>query len=157
MIKDFDQVRSQLKELADVINSFKSEAVQLRLIELIFSAVSVNPPQAPTPAQVPPPAAKRSRRTKRVAKDSANGEAGKKSARSAAKGRPSGRATLDVLVSEGFFAAPKTIAQIVEHCETDRAQKYKQPEFSGPLMRLVQAKTLTRKKNAEGQYEYVKS
>ena len=36
MIKNFDVIKEQLKELAGVINSFKSEAVQLRLIELVF-------------------------------------------------------------------------------------------------------------------------
>ena len=33
--------------------------------------------------------------------------------------------------------------------------KYKQSDFSGPLMRLVREKRLTRKKNTDGQYEYV--
>ena len=36
MIKDFKKIKEQLIELSDVINSFKSEQVQLRLVELIF-------------------------------------------------------------------------------------------------------------------------
>lgn len=37
MIRDFKKAKENLKEIADVINSFKSEAVQLRLLELVLS------------------------------------------------------------------------------------------------------------------------
>jgi hypothetical protein len=36
MIKNFENVKAQIAELASVINSFKSEAVQLRIIELVL-------------------------------------------------------------------------------------------------------------------------
>ena len=36
MIENFEAVKKQLSQLAGVINSFKSEAVQLKIIELIF-------------------------------------------------------------------------------------------------------------------------
>ena len=39
MIKNFEEVKKQLKELSQIINSFQSEAVQLRLIHLIFGAI----------------------------------------------------------------------------------------------------------------------
>lgn len=41
MIKNLDSVTSQLKELSTTINSFKSEAVQVRLIELLLSGKSI--------------------------------------------------------------------------------------------------------------------
>jgi len=37
MIRDFKKTKENLREIADVINSFKSEAVQLRLLELVLS------------------------------------------------------------------------------------------------------------------------
>jgi len=37
MIRDFKKTKENLKEIADVINSFKSEAVQLRLLELVLA------------------------------------------------------------------------------------------------------------------------
>lgn len=157
MIKDFDTVRSQLKELAEVINAFKSEAVQLRIIDLVIGGaplaakLEVPPIASIANPQVPPPKAR-----KRARK---NGKAGpalpSKTSRSPAKGRPGGKVTLGTLVADGFFKSPKTIGQIVEHCDTSRALKYKQSDFSGPLMRLVREKILTRKKNSDGQYEYV--
>jgi molybdenum cofactor biosynthesis enzyme MoaA len=36
MIRNFALIKAQLRELAEVINAFKSETVQLRLIELVF-------------------------------------------------------------------------------------------------------------------------
>ena len=158
MIKDFDQVRSQLKELADVINSFKSEAVQLKIVELIFGGVAVAPVTAGSAGAIPlesqPTRSRRAKRTTR--KSSTSAPLAKKPARSPAKGRPGGRATLDTLLAEGFFKTPKTIGKIVEHCDAHMALKYGQNELSGPLARLTRDKTLTRKKNAENQYEYVK-
>ena len=36
MIKNFEEIKSQLKDLSEVINRFKSEAVQLRIVEFVF-------------------------------------------------------------------------------------------------------------------------
>ena len=35
-MQDIEQLKKQLAELSDVINSFKSEAVQLKIVEFIF-------------------------------------------------------------------------------------------------------------------------
>ena len=32
MIENFDQIKEQLKELAEIVNSFKSEQVQLKVV-----------------------------------------------------------------------------------------------------------------------------
>ena len=159
MIKDFDTVRAQLKELAEVINAFKSEAVQLRIVDLVIGGAPLVaklevPPAAAIPSPPPAPATRSRKRSRKASTPQAEGAVEKKS-RPPAKGRPGGGATLETLVNEGFFKAPKTIGQIVEHCDTSLAMKYKQSDFSGPLMRQVREKKLTRKKNADGQYEYV--
>lgn len=158
MIKDFDTVRAQLKELAEVINAFKSEAVQLRIVDLIIGGAPLAAKLEATPASLPatddgvkPKARRRARKTGKVDSPAATAKA----SRAPAKGRPGGKATLDTLVADSFFKSPKTIGQIVEHCDTSLAMKYKQSDFSGPLMRLVREKRLTRKKNTDGQYEYV--
>jgi hypothetical protein len=43
MIDNFDIVKKQLGELAQVFNGFKSEAVQLRIVELILSSEQSQP------------------------------------------------------------------------------------------------------------------
>lgn len=158
MIKDFDTVRNQLKELAEVINAFKSEAVQLRIIDLVIGGASLAA-KLEMPAATAPDAEaatkSRARKRPRKAKPSESATSQPKAPRTPAKGRPGGKVTLENLVAEGFFKTPKALGQIVEHCDTSLAMKYKQSEFSGPLMRLVREKRLTRKKNTDGQYEYV--
>lgn len=63
MIRDFTQTVEQLKELAKIINEFKSEAVQLKLIELLFSSNGLKAstvaatPAAPAVAAAPVAAA----------------------------------------------------------------------------------------------------
>ena len=157
MIKDFDTVKSQLKELAEVINAFKSEAVQLRIIDLVIGgaplAAKLETPPPPLADPQPKPAKPRKRARKPASADSSSQPA--KTTRGPAKGRPGGKVTLDTLVSEGFFKSAKTIGQIVDHCDSSLAMKYRQSDFSGPLMRLVREKSLSRKKNTDGQYEYV--
>ena len=36
MLKDFDELKRQLSELSKIVNEFKSEAVQLRIVDHIF-------------------------------------------------------------------------------------------------------------------------
>ena len=158
MIKDFNTVSLQLKELAGVINAFKSEAVQLRIIDLVIGGASLAAKlEIPPTNQVtapPTPVTKARKRTRNAGKTKPVTSIARPN-RPTAKGRPGGKVTLDTLITEGFFKAPKTIGQIVEHCDTSLAMKYKQSEFSGPLMRQVREKRLTRRKNSDGQYEYL--
>ena len=158
MIKDFETVRSQLKELSDVLNSYKSEAVQLRLVDLIFGS-----PVAPLAEGLDlgnvdktPPAPKKRKRARlknNATTDSTTpGKAPVRAARSSS--RPGGKATLATLIDEGFFKQPRTIGSIVKHCQQHRASTFKQSDFSGALGRYVREKTLTRAHNADNQYEY---
>ena len=72
MIKNFDVIKEQLKELAGVINSFKSEAVQLRLIELVFEVAEGGSDE--DPGEGPPLKESRPRRQaqKKTVKSSAS-------------------------------------------------------------------------------------
>ncbi|MGH9692956.1 MAG: hypothetical protein ACRD5Z_02355, partial [Bryobacteraceae bacterium] len=60
-MKNFDEIKAQLRELAEIVNSFKSEAVQLRIVDLAFGVdSSVNEEEAAPPPRREPP--KRGRR-----------------------------------------------------------------------------------------------
>jgi hypothetical protein len=62
MIKNFEKVKVQLNELADALNKFKSETVQLRLIELLFGDVGKEEPvEKTTSVAVDEPVVKRKR------------------------------------------------------------------------------------------------
>lgn len=166
MIKNFEEVRKQLAELAQVLNAYKSEAVQLRLVELIFNGATpaaekeaagltlTNPPAAGLAGRKKP---RRKAATRTPAKTSGadGGEKKEPKVRAAkASSRKGAKATLTQLVAEGFFKTPRTIGAIVEHCDHNLATKFGSNEFSGSLGRFVRAKTLKRAKNADNQYEY---
>lgn len=153
MIKNFDEVKRQLKDLSEVVNAFKFEAVQLRIVELVFGVEQ--PEENVTEEVADDSSSSKKKRKKRTSKKKTVAKVdGKKTPkRVSGSGAP---ATLNKLVEGRFFSKPKTIGDIVEHCEEDMARKFKQNEFSGKLARLVRDGTLKRGKNADGQYVYKK-
>lgn len=153
MIENFETVKKELRELAGVINAFKSEAVQLRIVELILGASAIQEDQIPAKETV---SQKPTRKKQKAATKSADvaGNKGKKKATSAGSGAV---ATLSQLAEGDFFSKPRTINDIIQHCSTSFARKFKANEFSGKLARMVRNGELTRKKNADNQYEYTKA
>ncbi len=110
MIKNFDAVKTQLSELASVINAFKSEAVQLRIIDLVLGA----PPADDADAESEMPPEKHATNRKRKA---ANPRAPH---RERARKAPSGAgavSTLAQLAQSDFFSKSRTINDIIEHCK----------------------------------------
>jgi hypothetical protein len=151
MIGNISSVRKQLSELATVLNEFKSEAVQLRILDLVFGAKPVD--DAPD-RQEDNKTARRGRatRTPRAKKVESIG-AGRRKKAHAGTGANS---TLGQLLSGNFFDKARTINDIIEHCKHNLARTFKANEFSGKLGRMVRGGELARKKNAEKQYEYKK-
>lgn len=147
MIKNFEEVKTQLKELASIINQFKSEAVQLRIVELIFQGTETESEAGQEGVSSGLKAKKR-----RVKKKT---QAAKKTPEKKVKRGKVGPATaLDELIQEGFFKSPHTINGIITYCSSQRARIFKPNELSTPLARFVRNKKLKRAKNSDGQYQY---
>lgn len=160
MIQDFDEVKRQLSELSEVINRFNSEAVQLRIVELVFGTE-----QPDTGESVPQPQAssKSHRRKKRTSKTSKSETTGATETDVAPqRGRKNGGSAkgavliLNDLVNGDFFQSNKTINDIVSYCDQSLARRFKASAFSGALARMTRNGILERQKNADGQYEYLK-
>lgn len=150
MIKNFEEIKKQLAELSDVVNKFKSEQVQLKIIERIFKG-GFDESQDDEVDETKP--ARRKRGGKKAAQPA--GSDGKKKAPPKAKGTGPGP-TLEVLITDGFFSKARTLREIIDHSRMSLARTIKQTDMSGPLARYVRDKKLTRSKNAEGQYAYKK-
>lgn len=159
-----DELQKKLKAMADTVNSFKSEAVQLRVIEALLSQLGIEPSEgSQNPESTRPP--KRSRRLRKGASVSATATAepavkGKrKVARGIARGSgsPGAYAMINDLLAANFFKSPKTIGTIVDHCRTARGHHYKANECSPALLRLLRDGKLQRQKNKDGQYEYTQT
>lgn len=147
MIKNFEEIKKQLSELASVINSFKSESVQLKIVDLIFGVTegkSEDKPEEPIKGI-------KIRRKVRVGKSTTGSKKRSKA--------PSGQgavAMLSKLFEGDFFKKPRIIGDLVKHGEVNFAKKFKANEFSGTLARMVRSGQLKRIKNKDGQYEYIK-
>jgi hypothetical protein len=152
MIKNFEEVKKQLAELSGVVNKFKSEQVQLKIVELVFRGAGVDVEQPQTWSD-PPPARKRGARRNKGSGTGTAPEAGSAKKRVVAGTGP--MPTLERFIQDGFFNQKRTIGVVVEHCKT-KARNFKSNEVSGPLGRLVRNNKLSRTKNSDGQWEYVK-
>ncbi len=150
MIKDFKKNKEQLIELSEVINSFKSEQVQLRLVELMVGKVkSSNEEAAPEVTEVP--IVRRGRKPKQ----SVVIQQPPKVRRTRSKDRPGPSLILKKLVDEGYFKERKTIGDVVAYCLDILKFQYKSTDLSGTLARFVKEETLKRGKNAKtNQFEY---
>ena len=153
MIDNFDTVKKQLSELSGVINSFKSEAVQLRIMELILGRQSDKDQSESNKKDKKTSLKATSRRRRTEAKATDETVSAKKRKSSEGTGAV---ATLTQLVAGDFFKKPRTINDIIEHCKHKLARNFKANEFSGKLSRMVRNVELTREKNADNQYEYKK-
>jgi hypothetical protein len=152
-IEDIEGKKKQLTELASVLNSFKSEAVQLRLLDHLLSEV-----QGDAGQQSQGTGRKLSfRRRRKEPKISAGNPQGGPTAKKKPMASGIGPVATVAQLAEGdFFKKPRTIGDIVEHCKHNLARSFKANEISGKLGKLVRGGQLTRAKNADKQYEYKK-
>lgn len=161
MIRNFEEVKKQLTQLSNVVNRFKSEQVQLKIVDLIFrnAGLDIGRSESADDIQAQPAGkAKRGRRHSARSRSprSASAAANSKQKKTA-KAKGSGPAAiLHSLLDKGFFDKKKTISDVVTHCKNNLARAIPMNQLSGPLARLVRDEKLSRNKNAENQYEYIK-
>ena len=147
MIKDFDFFKQQVRELAGVLNEFKSEAVQLRVAELLFQRMEIEPEgdrvekqknEIKTKAKSEVKQKEKVMRPKRIPKG----------------GRPGPIVIVKQLIEEGFFKTPKVVQDVFAHCQSESGRNYNTDSLRIGLLRAARSKALQRRKNAEGQFEY---
>lgn len=160
MISNFDEVKRQLSELSEVINKFKSEAVQLRIVEIVLGEATVDR-NLDEEAEIEDTVLTKPKRRKRKAARTTSKKAGATDTQpTATKARSRGHgagSVLTQLIESGFFSKPRTIGEIVSHSEEKLAHKFKSSAFSPVLARSTRAGILSRSKNGDGQYEYTKA
>ena len=156
MIKNFAIIKSQLTELSDILNKFKSEAVQLRIVELVFNKLGEEDFKEDLEDQDDETKVKTSHQKKSSqGKAAAPKSKGAKSKGRSAKGsRPGPKNMIEGLIAKNFFKKPKTISDIINHCTKDLAYTYSNNELAITLTRLTRDQQLKREKNAEDQFEY---
>jgi hypothetical protein len=148
-----EELKKELREIAEILNQFKSEAVQLRVLDMLTGQES---PQAGRTVRQKRRAASGRRPSK---EEEVGKEQPEKQTRGGTASRASGGGAHSIIVrllEEGFFDTPQTIGQITRHASERLGHRLKANECSPSLLRLLRAGRLTRSKNNDGQYEYSK-
>lgn len=145
---DLNQLQKKIRALAGTVNVFKSEAVQLRVMNLLLAEIGIEGAGAREAA--PRVAAKRGQAPAAVPK------AAKKAGRKAAAA-PGAYAMISNLFDRGYFKSGRTLSAVVDRLRTSTGREYKANECSPALLRFFRDRKLKRKKNVKGQYEYQQS
>ena len=155
MSKNFIELKKQLNELSETINKFDSEAVQLRIVELLFDQSGPNPGMAEAGAGYDAGPGMDDVFTQRAGSH-AQTRGRNKRGDSAAPSASGAVAALASLVEGDFFEENRTIGDVVRKCEEDYGVRYQSNAFSGPLSRYAASGVLKREKNEEGKFAYHK-
>ena len=151
MIDNFDHVKKQLKELAAVINEFKSEAVQIRVVEFLFQQMGLEPANTGKSGDE----GDKVRKKKKSAGSGPKSEKKKTSTKRVSKGgRPGPGTMLNTLIEKEFFKKPRVVQDIINHCKSKTGYTYKTGELSVGLIRAIRNQSLKRSKNDQKQWEY---
>jgi len=152
MIDNFDLVKKQLKELAAVINEFKSEAVQMRVVELLFQKMGLEPTDIGESGDKKDKVTKK--KDKRPRTSTKTKEKKTRVKRVSKGGRPGPGTMLNELIEKEFFKKPRVVQDIVNHCKSKTGYTYKTSELSVGLIRAIRNQALKRSKNDQKQWEY---
>ena len=146
MSKHIEKLKKQLVEISEVVNSFRSEAVQIRIIDRLLDAIIESDKG-----------------------DIENGDAFNKKGRktrseddenSLATGRKKPGATkiLNQLLATDFFNTRHSISEIAEYCKEHYDSDFKTSELSGILLKLAKENKLKRERsNDNNRFEYVRT
>lgn len=146
MSKHIEKLKKQLVEISEVVNSFQSEAVQVRVVDRLLDVmIEMEKSEGDNPELF----------IKKAYKPRENGEihthlrGGKK---------PGATKVLNQLLSTDFFDTRHSIASIADYCKENFDSDFKTSELSGILLKLANEHKLKRERsNENNRFEYVKA
>jgi hypothetical protein len=146
MSKHIEKLKKQLVEIAEVVNSFKSEAVQVRVVDRLLDAMMEMEKAENEGAEV---------FNKRNYRPRGAEEGGYASPRGPKK--PGATKVLNQLLATDFFDAPHSILSIANYCKDHFDSDFKTSELSGILLKLANENKLRRERsNENNRFEYVR-
>ncbi|GAB2983140.1 hypothetical protein GCM10027049_20160 [Mucilaginibacter puniceus] len=144
MSKQIEKLKKQLIEISEVVNSFKSEAVQVKIIDKLFDAMSETEIGEGDAELF----------NVRTSKSSAY----RNSQPILERKKPGATKVLNQLLSTDFFNVPQSISSIADYCKDNFDSDFKTSELSGILLKLTKESKLRRERNnGNNRFEYVKA
>jgi uncharacterized protein YggL (DUF469 family) len=148
MNRQIEKLKKQLTEIAEVVNSFQSEAVQVRVVDRLLDEIMETERVETEGSEI----FNKRGRISRAETDESNGHA------QAAHGRkkPGATKVLNQLLSSDFFKKPHSISSIADYCKAKFDSDFKTSELSGILLKLAKENKLRRERSHENnRFEYV--
>ena len=147
MSKHIEKLKKQLLEISEVVNSFRSEAVQVRIIDRLLDAIVESDKGDTEAGDV---FNKKGRKAKGGEEDENLSSTGRK--------KPGATKILNQLLATDFFNAHHSISEIAEYCREHYDSDFKTSELSGILLKLAKENKLRRERsNDNNRFEYVKA
>ncbi|RVT99943.1 hypothetical protein EOD41_16015 [Mucilaginibacter limnophilus] len=143
MNKQMERLKKQLAEISEVVNTFKSEAVQVKIAEKLFD-VLIDIERADSDGN------EVFKRGRRLRPDEAfTGVQQRK--------KPGATRVLNQLLNTDFFDVPRSISSIASYCKEHFDSDFKTSELSGILLKLSNENKLRREKSKDNnRFDYIK-
>jgi hypothetical protein len=146
MSKHIEKLKKQLIEISEVVNSFKSEAVQVKIIDKLFDAMLESERGEMDGNEL------NKKGRKRPDYDTENYPF------SSNRKKPGATKILNQLLSTEFFDNAQSISSIADFCHDNYSSDFKTSELSGILLKLAKENKLRRERNdINNRFEYVKA
>jgi len=147
MSKHIEKLKKQLLEVSEVVNSFRSEAVQVKIIDRLLDVMMESEKGDVEGADA---FNKKGRRAKQGEDDENISSSGRK--------KPGATKILNQLLSTDFFNSRHSISEIADYCKENYDSEFKTSELSGILLKLSKENKLRRERsNDNNRFEYVRT
>lgn len=145
MSKHIEKLKKQLVEISEVVNSFKSEAVQLKIVDKLLDALVDIDKGDGDGAEL--------FNKKGFKKADLNG---KSYGYTQGRKKPGATKILNQLLNTDFFSTPRSISSIATYCKDNFDSDFKTSELSGILLKLANENKLRRERsNDNNRFEYI--
>ncbi|WP_454801846.1 hypothetical protein [Mucilaginibacter phyllosphaerae] len=144
MNRQIEKLKKQLTEIAEVVNSFQSEAVQVRVVDRLLDEIMETERGDTEGTET------FNKRGRRPARENEVNEF--------TQGRKKLGATkvLNQLLTSDYFKTPHSISSIADYCKEKFDSDFKTSELSGILLKLAKENRLRRERsNENNRFEYV--
>ena len=146
MNRHIEKLKKQLAEIAEVVNSFQSEAVQVRVVDRLLDEIMETERGETEGSEI-------FNKRERKSRDGNNGEQNQTLQR---RKKPGATKVLNQLLSSDFFRTPHSISSIADYCKDNFDSDFKTSELSGILLKLAKENKLRRERsNENNRFEYV--
>lgn len=144
MSKHTEKLKKQLLEISEVVNAFRSEAVQVKIIDRLLDSIIDDRHDADGES-----------RYKRRSDESFEGEGTE--GRIRGRKKPGATKILNQIIHTDFFDVPRSISTIASYCKEQYDSDFKTSELSGILLKLANENKLKRERNNDNnRFDYVK-